>query len=344
MTVTNHMTTRAYGVKLTDTLKVSTHASILSWSTSQGVCAIDFPRLECDLGEMAGLSSATVRLTATLRTTATTPLTNTVVVAARNPEPANGISNTATTTTTVNLNNLLIRKTANPTSLLASESLAYTLTMTNTGPCMEPQAIITDVLPTGFQFQAGTVSQGVLTGPDASNRITATLGVVSATHSATALITGTVRCVPTGRITNTAGVTGTWRETTLVDNHASVATTVTQATDLRLMKTVDPAVVDAGKTLTYVIKVSNAGPCDEPAAVVTDTLPVELEVETLDSSQGAVVVGGGLHLTATLGSLGVGASAWITVTGSITCPNRVERVGRIPRCREFVPGDVTACG
>ncbi|RMI12887.1 DUF11 domain-containing protein [Cellulomonas triticagri] len=86
--------------------------------------------------------------------------------------------------------------------------------------------------------------------------------------------------------------------------------------DVRVSKT-GPASVDPGGVVTYTITVVNAGPDPAAGVVVTDTLPAELT--------GVTASGGGVvappTVTWSLGTLAVGATATLTVSGTAPVPD-----------------------
>ncbi len=89
--------------------------------------------------------------------------------------------------------------------------------------------------------------------------------------------------------------------------------------DLQITKAGTPATVALGHNLTYTLTVRNNGPDPATGVTVSDTLPASETLVSATPSQGACT-----STTCTLGNLGSGASATITVvaranaTGSVT--------------------------
>jgi serine protease len=96
----------------------------------------------------------------------------------------------------------------------------------------------------------------------------------------------------------------------LVDAKASLDDI--SSADLSLTKSDDPGRLPTGRTLTYTLTVTNAGPDAAGGAVVTDTLPSSVTFGSATSSLGTCSQSGGT-VTCTLGSMGIGATATIQI-------------------------------
>ena len=82
--------------------------------------------------------------------------------------------------------------------------------------------------------------------------------------------------------------------------------------DLALGLTCNPEVLFVGSPMTYTMSVTNLGPDLATNIVLTQTVPASYTVLSTNTSQGSLTLGGGL-LTASLGSLGSGATATVTL-------------------------------
>ena len=114
-----------------------------------------------------------------------------------------------------------------------------------------------------------------------------------------------------GAVSNTAAVYST-DETNQGNNTATAQTTITTSADLVITKSVAPAPTVPGQSLLYVLTVRNTGPSDAREVVVTDTLPVGFTPTSISSSQG-----GCSALPCTLGTLGAGGSASVSIQGTV---------------------------
>ncbi len=85
--------------------------------------------------------------------------------------------------------------------------------------------------------------------------------------------------------------------------------------DLQIVKRVNHGKAYPGQTLTYTLKVTNHGPDAAANAKITDTASLGLKVLKAKPSQGSCKVG--QPITCSLGTLGNGKTATITVTAKV---------------------------
>ncbi len=119
---------------------------------------------------------------------------------------------------------LALTKTSNPTSVAINSNVTYVLTIANIGGVPAAAVIATDTLPAGTTFVSCTPSQGTCSASFPT--VTAAIGTIPATGSATVSIVARMPAVP-GAVTNSASVTTTTTEINLGNNSASATTTVT---------------------------------------------------------------------------------------------------------------------
>lgn len=167
-------------------------------------------------------------------------------------------------------------------------TLTYTVTLTNSGTADQADNAgneFIDVLPVGVTLVSATATSGTAVATTGTNTVTWN-GAIPQTGTVTLTITATVDANATGMISNQGTVNfdsdgnNTNDATALTDDPAvggaSDPTTFTVAApsaDLSITKTDGVATVAPGGTLAYQIVVSNAGPSNEPAALVTDSFP-----------------------------------------------------------------------
>ena len=135
--------------------------------------------------------------------------------------------------------------------------------------------------------------------------------------SASARITVVVRVISSQLtdLTNVAHVSAANPDSNPANNQAEVSTNVDTQANLGISKT-GPASVTPGAGLTYQIVVTNAGPSDAQAVVVSDTLSAVLGSATATASQGSCAIVASL-LTCNLGTLQVGGYATINLNATL---------------------------
>ncbi len=272
--------------------------------------------------------TASFRVTLNLASTTATGATveNTVVADADNS--TNQPTDTDSTNDSARNADLTIEKSHTGTAI-AGSSLDYTLTVTNLGPSASSGPIeIVDTLPTGFSYKTGTATVRVEGGsasavePVVSGQtLTWTVGDASSSLSNG----GTIEVVFTslladglaaGSFINKADVDGP-DDDDPSNNHAEDPTTVTQLTNLSIVKdTAHAGPYRAGETVTYTLTVVNDGPSIAQDVVVTDSPDAGLTVTAL-SGTGWTCDTGASPVRCERPSLAVGASVTITVTAAI---------------------------
>jgi uncharacterized repeat protein (TIGR01451 family) len=186
---------------------------------------------------------------------------------------------------------LSLRKTADPGTVVAGGTLTYTLVYTHAaGSSCAHGIVLTDTLPAGVTF--GGMKQGPDPLPPTGRVLTWTLSTLAVGASGTLEFTATVASwVPTGTLTNTAGITTTSHDINPMDNRGVVTTTVTTSADLAVTKTVAPDTVEAGGTLTYTLVYANHGLSDAQEVYLTDTLPISVTWDGTALAAGAPLDG-----------------------------------------------------
>jgi uncharacterized repeat protein (TIGR01451 family) len=81
-----------------------------------------------------------------------------------------------------------------------------------------------------------------------------------------------------------------------------------------------PGSATSGGNFSYTLTVGNAGPDADSGVVLTDTLPANVRVIALETSQGTIVLGAGNTVTANLGTIGVGATVTVTIMVQAVAP------------------------
>jgi uncharacterized repeat protein (TIGR01451 family) len=309
VTVTNHGPDPATGVVFTPTLPAG--LVVVSATPSQGTCTLS--PVVCNLGGLGSGGGATVQLVTqpTQPGTVTTVLT----VTSTSPDPS-PTDNSVTVTTTVqaatpNASNLGVTATASPSPATVGQPLTYSVTVRNQGPDLATGVVLTPALPAGLVPVSASPSQGSCTiSPLACN-----LGSLGAGGSATVQLV-----TQPGSVTTVLTVSSTSTDPSPNDNSVSVTTAVQPVTpeqpvdsaDLSLTAadSVDP--VRVGDSVVGTFTVSNAGPADATATVLTIQIPDRLTLESSQASQGSC--SGSSPLTCNLGRIATSQSAQVRLT------------------------------
>ncbi|MFZ6031095.1 MAG: DUF7507 domain-containing protein [Chloroflexota bacterium] len=262
VTVFNSGNITAMGVRITDTLP----AEVTFQSASPG-CSHNTGQVICDIGEMITGTEESRVIVVRVDPDAGGTITNQAVVGSESPDP-NPANNTATVQTTVNQQaDLQIMKSANLGTVLAGNTLTYTLSLHNGGPSTATGVRITDTLPSAVTFQSASGCSHT------AGEVVCNVGSMAVNADATRTIVVRVDPAFTGTIGNAATAAAVTTDPNPANNVGTVNTTVNAAADLRLNKTGTPTTVVAGNLLTYTLSLHNAGPSDALAVTVQDTLP-----------------------------------------------------------------------
>lgn len=158
-------------------------------------------------------------------------------------------------------------------SVTAGDTLQYTLKVTNNGLDPAEAPVISDIIPADLQNASYSVDGGTTWNIWSGDVI---LPTIAPAGSVDVLVRAAVNSAATDPIQNTASVTSPTFDPNTANNSATAITPVIASADLTVVKTVSPAAVTAGETITYHLIVSNAGPSDAVNTVLSDTMPTGL--------------------------------------------------------------------
>ena len=315
VTATNDGASAATGVQLTDVLP--TGVTLLTRVPSQGTCTVVGSQVVCAIGSLAVGASASLVLTARVeRAAAETPLQNVAQITGTQFDPDTANNSTSVTTAVPASADLRITKAASHATRAVGDPLTYTLTATNDGPSTATNVQITDVLPAGFTLTAApTVTGG--TCAVSGQTVTCTVASLASGGARSITLAGLVGGGAAGTtLSNTAEITGDQHDPDLANNASpAVDTNVGGVAELALTKTVDRATANVGDTLTYTLRVTNSGPQNATATVVTDALPAGVTRLGATASQGSCPAG--TPVVCNLGTVAVGATATVTITARV---------------------------
>jgi len=229
-------------------------------------------------------------------------------VAAVDPAVANGSTITATArlanlaTTDPNLSNNSAAATAivatsadlfvtsvnaAPSPATAGQNVTYATTFGNNGPSVAANAILTMTVPTGASFvSANGGIFSCLSHADALGRVVCTAANVPVASNNVASLTVSVPSSATTTLASQSTLTSDTSDPNPANNSASGSVGVQTAADLSVGVVFSPQPVVAGQDITYTTTLSNTGPSDAAAPVVTTTIPVSATFVSLTPSNG----------------------------------------------------------
>ena len=223
------------------------------------------------------------------------------------------------------------------------ELTEYVVSITNAGPSIGTNLVMTDVFPNAkasarFSYQGGlTTSEPAISCSEPA--VGATSGTLTCTFASIKVVERdgndvknviTVRykmkaesIVTAGDYSGTQGndvnVKVDETETIMTNNKATEDTTTRReavVTDLALSKQVDKAEMKAGETATYTLTVTNNGPSESSGAQIIDTLPKGMTFAS--SSDGCVDSSG--TVTCSVGTLAKDATKAFHITVTLASP------------------------
>ncbi len=197
----------------------------------------------------------------------------------------------------------LAKSTPTATYTASGQVITYTYTITNNGPLP---------INTGQNIQIQDDRIGTFTCGTISSDIPA-----GGTHSCTANYTVTAGDLSATEITNTAiaGVgTGTQSFASRLQSNSAQETVYNNVTDLPVAKTVNNSTPAEGDTVVFTLTATNNGPGPVTNLVLTDQLPAGLTYAGHSTANGTYSSGTGNW---TVGSLGVGATATLTLSATV---------------------------
>jgi uncharacterized repeat protein (TIGR01451 family) len=296
----------APNVVLTDTLPSS--VTLVSCAPA---CTISGGVLTWSLGTLSPVTSGQVLVVVLVN--ADVP-TGTLLLNSTAIGDSSGLTDTDQVTTPVQeLANVRLRKFATPSPVAAGALLTYTLAITNDGPSVARDVIVTDALPSEVVYVGATPAPALISG----SLLSWTLGALQPGQSAHITVTVQVSAaLPAGAlITNTAVVTTSTPGDDPADNPDTVTTPVTTTAEIALTKQSNVSQTVRSGWVTYTLLITNYGPSVAQNVIVTDALPVGLVYQGATPSPTTI---SGNTLVWALGNLAVSQSVAITITTRVS--------------------------
>jgi uncharacterized repeat protein (TIGR01451 family) len=237
-----------------------------------------------------------------------------------------GSSLSPTVTVTASAPNVEIAKSANLTSATINDVLTYTISVVNRGVDPVNNVILSDPIPSGAVFVAGSVIVNGAVNASANPEAGVSIGTLA--PQAVANITFQVRVVSlpnTGALSNRAAVA--FRSGSFSGSSASeVLVTPVYIPNISILKSATRLNATVGDTFTYTMEVSNSGNIATTVNLF-DVIPAGAVFETNSVIVGAVPTPGVSPVTGiSTGPIQPGASVVITFVSTITSIPQSQRL------------------
>jgi uncharacterized repeat protein (TIGR01451 family) len=237
ITVTNNGPAAASTVTLTDTLPANT--TIVSITTPGGwTCPAASGGVQtCTNPSVALNATATFTLivTVTAGTAPGTIITNTATGASTTVDPtsANNTGSTSSNVASPSQADVSIVKTASPEPVNQGTNLAYTLQVTNNGPAVAQNVVVTDPLPTQVTYTSSSSTQGSCS--QSAGTVTCNLGSISVGGLAVVTINVSAATFSSSSLAaNTASVTASTSDPNLANNSSTANSTIQSPTAVQI--------------------------------------------------------------------------------------------------------------
>lgn len=200
-----------------------------------------------------------------------------------------------------------------PSAPTLNNTLTYTVNVTNYGPSVATNVIITDILPTGAAYVTNSC-----------NCASGTNGVLSYTASTLAVGSGvsfSFSVTPTalGFLTNIASAFANEPDPNSNNIQTNVMLVTPTSADMGVAISATPNPVLDGGMVTYTVIATDHGPSAATGVAVVDTLPHGFVPLTITPSQGSASNLTGV-ITWNVGNLGDLSNATMTVVAGVNLP------------------------
>jgi large repetitive protein len=309
LSVTNNGPSPAADAGIEDTFPANLTPQSLGGANAAD-CQIAGQQVDCAFGSLAVGDSRTVTVNATVGGIGDEVLTNTALATSSTPD-TNEANNTddASVDVTPSADLSLVKDVSDPAPA-PGDQVVYTLVARNDGPSPANAVTIEDELPVGLTYVSDNQPECTGAGRNVSCLLPAALAPAG---SFSVEVTAAVADSAAGAtLRNTASVTAAAgpHDPDPTDNEASAAIDVEPLADLRIEKSQPAASPRVDSVRTYTLTVTNDGPNDAEAVVVTDPLPVGTHF--LDASGGCTQFAS--QITCALGTVLDGQTVERTIT------------------------------
>jgi uncharacterized repeat protein (TIGR01451 family) len=302
LVITNHGPSPAVSVNVTDVLPAE--VTLVDVLPGRGSCDFSSP-LHCSLGQLTVGDEVSVEIRVIAEQEGT--LVNQASVGGMVHDPQMNNNNAAETTIVANaLVDLFVAQEDQPDPVFAGQVISYTITVSNSGPSLATQVILTESLSTSLTLLSIEPSQG------SCIDLVCALGDLSPGSDAQVILTALTPPDLSGEILNNVEAYAIEPEANPGNNASSESTRVQLLADIQINAEFTPSQAVAGELLTYTLAVINMGPSDATEVVLVDVLPLDVNLVSIQPDLDCTGLVG--QLTCNLGGFQVGTRLGITLT------------------------------
>ncbi|WNR43322.1 DUF7507 domain-containing protein [Paenibacillus roseipurpureus] len=246
----------------------------------------------------------------------------------------------------INAPKINVTKSANFAGTVVGDTVIYTVTVSNTGTASAASIVLSDALPTGSAFVAGSVTVAGVSKPTYDITAGAPLGSLAFGSSITVTYKATVTSVPTpSQIANIAKAAFTFQSVAGGDVISGVipsntVTTPIYAPKIAITKSANTANGSVGSTVTYTLQVTNTGNIGANMTI-TDNIPTGTTFVVNSFKVGGVTVPGANPVSGVnIGTVAANGSSTVTFSVVVnSLPSPPQLVNKANSTYTFQPPD-----
>lgn len=300
VTVSNLTVDGATGVEVAAALPPGlTYASHLAdagtWNLGTGVWS---------LGAVAGEGSETLTITATVDAgTSGDTITYDATITDSDRGDTDSANDSASVDILVESPDLGVTLAVDDATPRESETVTFTVTLTNHGPADATGVEVTCALPAGLTYASDSPGQGTY----ASGSGVWSVGSLSASSNASLVITATVDAGTMGSVLSTTALISDHAEPDPVPSNDADSVGITvEGAELAIGASVDDTNPTEGDTITWTVTLDNNGPENATGVAIAATIPAGLTFVSAVPSVGSYDDGSGVWTVGTLANAGSG--------------------------------------
>ncbi|WP_026423909.1 CARDB domain-containing protein [Actinokineospora inagensis] len=304
--VVNHGPSTAVGA----TLNIPVPAGITNVTVSAPAGVTCDSGVFCTVGTLAPGASTRIVLHGTVAPDVTAPVSVTATATSQTPDPTPDNNSATATGTTGSSADLAFTAQVTPNPITAGTAVTVATALTNNGPSTATSVTFSVPVPNGVTNVTVDAPNGVT----CDNTVKCTAGSIAPGTTVNVVVHGTVAPNVTAPVTFTGSASSPVTDPNTADNSFSTTGNVTTAADLGVTVNYAPGAVVAGAPVAATVVVRNAGPSTAAGTTVSVPVPAGLTNVTVDTPNGVTCDN---TVSCTFGNLAPGASAQITVHGTI---------------------------